>query len=47
MSVQEARERLEGYIAECFLKHEMPDPIVIRRRENDLISAARREVLPF
>jgi len=47
VSVQEARLRLDCYLAECFLKHEMPDPIVLRRREDDLIASVRREETPF
>jgi len=47
MSVQEARARLDVYLAECFLKQEMPDPIVLRRREDDLIAAVRREETIF
>jgi len=41
MSVQEARARLDSYLAECFLHHEMPDVIRLRRLEDDLVSAGR------
>lgn len=36
-----AREQLECYLAECFLRHEDLDIIKLRRLENELVSAAR------
>jgi len=42
MSVQEARARLETFLAECWLKHQDLDMIKLRRLEADLTSAARR-----
>jgi len=46
MSLDEARARLREYLAACWLKHEDLDLLVLRRREDDLISAARRSAYP-
>ena len=42
MSVQEARARLDSYLAECWLRHEDLDQIKLRRLEDDFAAAARR-----
>jgi len=47
MSVQEARLRLDTYLAECWLRREDLDTIKLRRLEDDLIAAGRREATPF
>jgi hypothetical protein len=47
MSVQEARARLDSYLAECWLKREALDHLKLRHLEDDLIAAGRREVTPF
>jgi hypothetical protein len=46
MSLDDARARLREYLAECFLKHQDLDLLVLRRREDDLIAAARRTGQP-
>lgn len=53
-AIQEARGRLEAYVAECVVRAQMGAPgpsldgLVLRRLEDDLIAATRCEVgLPF
>lgn len=41
-----ARDQLECYLAECFLRHEDLDLVKLRRLENELVSAARFSATP-
>lgn len=43
-AIQEARGRIEAYVAECLLAHTALDLIRFRRLEDDLVSAVRFEV---
>jgi hypothetical protein len=52
-AIQEARGRLEAYVAECVIRAQMGTPgpsldgLVLRRLEDDLVSAVRFTETPF